>query len=145
MDPKFIMIPCDIYLPASAHPANRRIRKPADDGFGSTLVFEKKKHPPYKLIHKNVPNGDDDEGFVDASSNSNENTPLIPSAFDAVEKKKKPSRKHTRHGPEKRVTFQREVSEIVLSNQEPDSLKEEGKRRHQQVFIIKLIRGSFET
>jgi len=123
------MIPCDVYLPGSAAAPNRRIRKPVDDGFGATLVFEKKKNPPFKLK-----NAEEDEGFVDLSSNSNENTPLIPTTNESADKKKRSTRKHSKHRPEKKVTFQREVSEIVLPTKDQDVLKEEVKRRHQQVF-----------
>jgi hypothetical protein len=55
---------------------------------------------------------DDDEGFVDTSSNSNEHTPLISSEEEKKRKKySKSNNNNNNNNNEKRVSFQREVSE----------------------------------
>jgi hypothetical protein len=45
VDPKFVMEPCDLYLPGSAAPAGRRTgRRQTDDAFGATItVLQRKK------------------------------------------------------------------------------------------------------
>jgi hypothetical protein len=44
VNPKFVVEPCDVYLPASAAPAARRRRNNHDDPFGTTItVIERKK------------------------------------------------------------------------------------------------------
>ena len=62
---------------------------------------------------------DDDEGFVDTSSNSTENSPLIANDDGGKRKKKKDSKTSQGSNENKRVSFQ--VTEPEVQPEDPDS------------------------